>query len=170
TVNADSFAYGGSPTTPYGGTVSGLVAGDTSNGKGVIHTATVRRDTPTNDISVTYALDPTIVSASSSVGTYPNGITASVSGSASGNYSVTVVPATVTIGQASLTVTVNADSFTYGGSPTTPYGGTVSGLVNGDTSNGKGVIHSATVRRDTPTNDISVTYALDPTIVSATSN
>jgi len=76
---------------------------------------------------ITYSNTATITSA---VGTYP--INATVSGSAAGNYTITVVPGSLSVTPASLTVTV--------GNATRPYGAanpaftsTVTGALNGDT-------------------------------------
>jgi len=78
-------------------------------------------------ITITYSTPATVISP---VGTYP--INATVSGSSSGNYLITVIPGTLTVTQASLTVTV--------GNVTRPYGvanpaftSTISGVLNGDT-------------------------------------
>ena len=105
-VTSASKTYGAS-NPAFGGTITGLLNGDT----------------------VTAAYSST-ATASSAVGSYA--ITATLSGAALGNYTPTVTSGTLTVGSAPLTVTVNSASKTYGAS-NPAFGGTVTGLLNGDT-------------------------------------
>jgi hypothetical protein len=73
----------------------------------------------------------TTATAASPVGTYP--ITATLSGTAAGNYTATVVPAKLTVTKATLTVTANNASKVYGAAlPSLSY--KISGFLNGDTA------------------------------------
>jgi hypothetical protein len=82
------------------------------------------------------ALDvqPTIASAQTGVvaaGTYPGNYTAS--GAVASNYAIAYVPGDLTVGQASLTITAQPQTITYGASvPSTAV--SYSGFVNGDTA------------------------------------
>src|ERR1035438_2594706 len=108
-VQSASKTYGAALPT-FTGSVTGLVNGDTVGGT----------------ITVSYA---TTATASSPVTTYP--ITATVGGTAIGNYSLTNTPGTLTINQAPLTVAVQNASKAYGAAlPTLT--GNVTGLVSGD--------------------------------------
>jgi len=128
TVNSAAMIYGGAMPA-FTGAVTGLVNGDTSNAKGIIHPAAVHRlDSSSNDITVTYS---TTTPANSNVGTYSNTITAAVTGSAAGNYIVVVVPANLTISPAPLSIAEASVSGTYGQAPPA-FSGAVTGLVNGD--------------------------------------
>jgi hypothetical protein len=83
------------------------------------------------DLTVIYSTTASATSPYSSVGTYP--ITATLSGSAAGNYAVTIVPGTLTINPASVSITVASFSETYGNTLPT-FTSTLTGLVNGDAS------------------------------------
>ncbi len=110
TANDKSMSYGG--TVPsFDATVTGLVNSDTfSSLHGTCGDA---------------AASPTLAA-----GTYTNAITCT--GVDATNYSVTYHPGTLTVGQATLSVTANDKSMTYGG--TVPsFDATVVGLVNSDT-------------------------------------
>ena len=112
-----SMTYGGTLPT-FTGAVAGLVNGDSVGGK----------------ITVTYS---STTPASSNAGTYAGAITATVGGSSAGNYEVAVIPGTLTISDAALTVTVSSPpSIPYGGSLPT-FTGAVSGLLNGDSLGAK---------------------------------
>jgi hypothetical protein len=78
-------------------------------------------------LTITYSTTATIASP---VGTYP--INATVSGSSAGNYLITVIPGTLTVAQAFLTVTVGNATRPYG-APNPAFTSTVSGALNGDT-------------------------------------
>jgi hypothetical protein len=78
-------------------------------------------------ISISYSTSATITSP---VGTYP--INATVSGQAAGNYSITVIPGTLTVTKAFLTVTVGNATRPYG-TPNPTFTSTVTGALNGDT-------------------------------------
>jgi MBG domain (YGX type)/Chitobiase/beta-hexosaminidase C-terminal domain/FG-GAP-like repeat/Abnormal spindle-like microcephaly-assoc'd, ASPM-SPD-2-Hydin/NHL repeat len=106
TVNSASKVYGAALPT-FSGTVTGLVNGDT--------------------VTTTYSSTGT---ASSAVGTYP--INATVAGTAAPNYAVTVVPGTLTITKAMLTVTATNASRAYG-TANPAFTDTITGFVNGDT-------------------------------------
>ena len=104
-VNSSSRSYGGSNPT-FTGSIAGTVNGDT--------------------ITATYS---TAATSTSPVGTYA--ITASPSGTALPNYSVTINQGTLTITKTALTVTVNNASRAYGAS-NPAFTGTITGLLNGD--------------------------------------
>ena len=89
-------------------------------------------DTVGGTIIVTYS---STTPASSNVGAYAGAITATVSGTSAGNYTVTVNKGTLTIKAVALTVTVNAATMTYGGGFPT-FTSTLATLVNGDTVGG----------------------------------
>jgi hypothetical protein len=78
-------------------------------------------------IDITYSTPATIASP---VGTYP--INATVSGAPAGNYLITVIPGTLTVTQAHLTVVVGNATRLYG-APNPAFTSTVSGAFNGDT-------------------------------------
>ena len=88
TVNPATITYGSSLPV-LSGNVSGLTAGDTLGGSIVV---VYSSSTP----------------ASSAAGSYPTALTATVSGSSSGNYSIVVTPAALTINKASSSVTFSA--------------------------------------------------------------
>jgi hypothetical protein len=90
---------------------------------GVTKGGTLNGDT----LTITYSTAATIASP---VGTYP--ITAAVSGSSAGNYLVTVIPGTLTVTPAFLTVTVGNATRPYG-APNPAFTSTVTGALNGDT-------------------------------------
>ncbi len=97
----------GQPNPTFSSTTSGALNGDT--------------------FTITYSTPATVTSP---VGTYP--INATVSGPSSGNYLITVVPGTLTVTQAPLTVTVGNATRPYG-VPNPPFTSTVTGALNGDT-------------------------------------
>jgi hypothetical protein len=78
-------------------------------------------------ITITYSTPATVTSP---VGTYP--INATASGPSAGNYSIAVIPGTLTVTQASLTVVVGNATRPYG-TPNPAFTSTVSGALNGDT-------------------------------------
>ena len=108
TANDQSMTYGGSVPI-LDATFAGLVNGDTS--------------------AVVSGLSLTTAATSSNVGNY----SISATGGTATNYAITDVNGTLTVGQASLNITANNKSMTYGGS-VPALGATFSGLVNGDTS------------------------------------
>jgi len=113
-------------------TLSGVVSG------------TVNGDTVGTTLAVAYSTTASSSSPYSDAGNYP--ITASVTGTSSGNYTVTDNGGTLTINAASLTITVNNASGTYGSALPT-FTSTLSGLTNGDSStNAKGGVHGLAVR------------------------
>jgi len=97
----------GAANPAFSSTVAGLANGDT--------------------VAIAYS---TAATPASPVGAYP--ITATVSGAAASNYSVTAVPGTLTITPAPLTVTVANGTRAYG-SPNPGFTSTVTGALNGDT-------------------------------------
>jgi translation initiation factor IF-1 len=106
TVNSTSRTYGAANPT-FTGTITGALNGDV--------------------LTATYSA--TTATVTSSVGTYP--ITAVLTGTASGNYNATVVPGTLTVGQATLNIGVNSFTKVYGSvNPT--FTGSVTGVLNGD--------------------------------------
>jgi hypothetical protein len=104
-VNNASRAYGAANPT-FTGTITGALNGDV--------------------LGATYS---TTATATSPVGSYS--ITATLTGSAAGNYSATVSTGTLTISQATLTIAVNNQSKVYG-AVNPALTGTVTGLLNGD--------------------------------------
>lgn len=108
TVNNATRAYGTTNPT-FSGTVTGLLNGDT--------------------VTVNYSTTATV---GSYVGGYP--ITATISGAAAGNYSLTVVPGTLTITQATtpLNVIINNDTRVYGAANPT-FTSSITNALNGDT-------------------------------------
>jgi sugar lactone lactonase YvrE len=106
TVNNATRQYG-QANPPFSGTTNGLLNGDT--------------------VTINYSTTATITSP---VGTYP--ITATASGPVAGNYLVTVIPGTLTVTQAHLTVTVNNATRPYG-QPNPVFTSTFTGALNGDT-------------------------------------
>jgi sugar lactone lactonase YvrE len=78
-------------------------------------------------IDITYS---TPANVTSPVGTYP--INATVSGAPAGNYLITVLPGTLTVTEAHLTVVVGNATRPYG-APNPTFTSTVSGALNGDT-------------------------------------
>jgi MBG domain (YGX type)/Bacterial Ig-like domain (group 3)/NHL repeat len=107
--------------------------------------------------TITYS---TTASATSSIGTYP--IVATVSGSATGNYNVTTSNGVLTVTPATLTVTANNATRSYG-TANPVFTGTTAGLVNGDTV-------STTFNSTAVTNSPVGTYAIVPTVSGASSN
>ena len=97
-------------------------------------------------------------SSTSSVGSYT--ITPTISGLTATNYSFSAVNGTLTISKAVITITTSNASMTYGSSvPTSLFGYSLSGLLNGDTSN---VV--------TGLNGISVGSAAHSTTATSSSN
>jgi sugar lactone lactonase YvrE len=78
-------------------------------------------------VNITYSTAATVTSP---VGTYP--INATVSGAPAENYLITVIPGTLTVTQAVLTVVVGNATRPYG-APNPTFTSTVSGVLNGDT-------------------------------------
>jgi len=114
TVASTSKNYGAALPTLTASSVTGLVNGDTVG------------------TTITIGLSTTATAASSvSGGPYP--ITATVGGSASGNYTLTNAPGLLTINPVALTVTAASTSKNYGAALPTLTASSVTGLVNGDT-------------------------------------
>ncbi|HTC76234.1 MAG TPA: MBG domain-containing protein [Edaphobacter sp.] len=78
-------------------------------------------------IDITYSTPATVTSP---VGTYP--INATASGAPAGNYLITIIPGTLTVTAARLTVVVGNATRPYG-APNPTFTSTVSGALNGDT-------------------------------------
>jgi MBG domain (YGX type)/Bacterial Ig-like domain (group 3)/NHL repeat len=106
----------GQPNPPFSSTTSVMYSGTNKVG-------TLNGDA----IVITYSTTATITSP---VGQYP--INATVSGPSSGNYLVTVIPGTLTVTPAFLTVTVGNATRPYG-VPNPAFTSTVTGALNGDT-------------------------------------
>jgi hypothetical protein len=104
--NASRIYGAATPTIPY--VLTGLVNGDT--------------------VTVT----PSTAGPTAPVGTYP--ITATVSGAAASNYTITVDPATLTVKQAPLHVAARNVSVVYGHVPSAPAAYLLTGFLNGDTA------------------------------------
>jgi len=137
TVANASGAYG-SALPAFTSTINGLVNGDASaDAFGSVHSLAIHRavkgtvDGGAADLTVTYSTTANSTAPYSNAGTYP--ITATLSGAAAGNYTVSSnTPGTLTINKAGLTVTVANASGAYGSAlPTLT--GSVTGTVNGDT-------------------------------------
>ncbi len=106
----------GQPNPPFSSTTTVTVNGITKIG-------TLNGDA----IDIAYSTPATVTSP---VGTYP--INATASGSSAGNYLITVIPGTLTVMPAFLTVTVGNATRPYG-APNPAFTSTVSGALNGDT-------------------------------------
>ena len=135
TVTAANATRGfGQPNPVFTGTIVGIKNGD--------------------NITATYSTPAT---ASSPAGTYPIIPTLSDNGTgALANYSVTVVNGTLTISQATLTVTANNASRLYG-DPNPVFTGTITGILNGDN------ITATYATVADPTSPVG-TYAIVPTL------
>ena len=107
--------------------------------------------------AITTPVAATTATASSAVGSYP----ITLSGGAATNYTITLVNGTLTITRASLAVTANNQSKTYGAAnPSLTY--TLAGFVNGDTSS---VVSGAAGMTTIATNSSGAgTYAITPAI------
>ena len=157
-VNNASGTYG-SPLPTFTSVLTGLVNGDSSSdSKGKIRPQ-LGGGVDGTDLSVIYTTAASSTSPYSNADTYA--ITATLSGAAAGNYSITSnTPGTLTINPAPLTIVINNASETYG-SPLPTFTSTLTGLVNGDTSSDvKGVIHrllKGTVNG--PPADITIVYS-----------
>ncbi len=133
TVNNASRPYG-SPNPTFTSTIAGAVNGDT--------------------FTITYS---TVATITSGVGTYA--INATVSGAAAANYSVIVIPGTLTItpagtgGGNGLVITVNNATRPYG-TPNPTFTGTVTGSLNGDTVT---VTYSTTATITSPVGAYAIT-------------
>jgi len=90
-------------------------------------TGLVNGDTLSTTLSLTYA---TTANPQVAAGTYP--ITATLGGTAVGNYSATITPGTLTVNTVPLTLSVNNASRAYGAANPN-FTATATGLVNGDT-------------------------------------
>jgi len=98
----------GSPNPAFTDTIIGLVNGDT------------------------VMVNPsTTATPSSPVGSYP--ITATITGPAAPNYTLTVVPGTLEVAPAQLLLTATSYTSIYGQTPAQPTAFTLKGFVNGDT-------------------------------------
>ncbi len=136
TANNVSRAYG-APNPTFASTITGVLNSDI--------------------FTINYSTTATVTS---SVGAYP--ILATISGTAAGNYSVTVVNGVLTVVPATLTATANNASRPYG-TANPAFTGTTSGLVNGDTVT---LSFSTTAATNSPIG----TYPIVPTVVGASSN
>jgi hypothetical protein len=83
----------------------------------------------TDTVTVTPQTTATVVSPA---GNYP--ITATVSGPLAYKYTVTVVPATLTVRKAPLTIVAASENSTYGHTPAAPTAYSLTGFLNGDTA------------------------------------
>ena len=88
-------------------------------------TGAINGDTFTDNLSTTATL-------ASPIGTYP--ITDALTGPAAANYTVTVIPGTLTIGKATVTLSISANDATRTyGAANPPFSSTITGALNGDT-------------------------------------
>ncbi len=124
TITADdqSMTYGGSLPT-FTATPTGLVNNDTFDSTTVSYSAS---GDSTSNVGNAYTITPSAWSSA-----------------AAGNYAITYVNGNLTINQASLTITADDQSMTYGGSLPT-FTATPTGLVNNDTFDSTTVSYSAT--------------------------
>ncbi len=136
TVNNSTRLYG-APNPTFTSTIDGALNGDI--------------------FTITYA---TTATATSPVGTYT--VVPTVSGSASGNYHITIANGTLTVTPAPLTVTANSATRAYGTANPT-FTGTITGLVNGDTVN---VTYSTSAVMNSPVG----TYSIVPAVAGLTNN
>ena len=98
----------GQPNPPFSGSVSGMINADS--------------------LMISYSTTATI---NSPVGTYP--ITATVSGSAASNYSITIIPGVLTVTQNLAALVINVDSAKrLYNTPNPNFTGTVTGVIPGD--------------------------------------
>jgi hypothetical protein len=123
----------GTPNPTFTGTITGALNGDT--------------------FTTAYATTATI---NSPPGTYP--ITGTVSGSAAGNYTITIVPGTLTVTKATmnLNVAVNNVSRVYG-APNPTFTSAITGALNGDTFT---ITYATTATAASPVG----TYTITPTV------
>jgi sugar lactone lactonase YvrE len=129
----------GAPNPTFSSTVSGALNGDT--------------------FTNTYSTPATLAS---SVGTYP--INDVVGGPAASNYTITVVPGTLTITQASIALNVAANNATrVYGAANPAFTSTITGALNGDTFT---ITYSTTANATSPIG----TYPIVPTVSGASSN
>ena len=146
TTSNKSMTYGSSvPTQTFGYSLSGLLGGDT---------AAVITGAPSHSTTAT---------SSSNVGSYP--ITTNISGLSATNYTFAAVAGTLTIGKATLTITTNNASMTYGSSvPVFSY--TPTGFVNSETA---AVITGTVTHSTTGTSSSNVgTYSIIPSVSGLT--
>ena len=117
---AQSAVYGaGASLSSSAFTTSGLVNGDTVSSVTALYSGSASVATTTN------------------AGTYTNAIAISAAnGTGLGNYSISYVPATLTITQAPLTIAANNQSMTYGANSLPSLTYVATGLVNGDSLSG----------------------------------
>ena len=117
---AQSAVYGaGASLSSSAFTTSGLVNGDTVSSVTALYSGSASVPTTTN------------------AGTYTNAIAISAAnGTGLGNYSISYVPATLTITQAPLTIAANNQSITYGANSLPSLTYVATGLVNGDSLSG----------------------------------
>ncbi len=108
TANNATMTYGSTLPT-FTVTYSGFVNGDTAASLGGA-----------------LAFTPTTVSGAGTFPITPSGLT-------SNNYTITFVNGSLTVNKATLTVTANNQSMTYGGTVPTPLTYAITGFVNGDT-------------------------------------
>jgi hypothetical protein len=116
TVLSVSRQYGQS-NPPFNSTTLGVLNGNIVSG------GTINGDV----LTIAYSSTAT---ATSPAGAYP--INATVSGANAGNYAITVIPGTLTVTQAILTITVGNATRIYGAA-NPPFSTTVTGALNGDT-------------------------------------
>jgi len=115
---ANATSIYGSALPAFSGTITGAINGDT--------------------LTAAYS---TTATAASPIGTYP--ISGSLTGASAANYSATVVPGTLTVMAANLTVTINNATKQFGAALPT-FSASAAGLVNGDTLGGTIVVSYST--------------------------
>jgi sugar lactone lactonase YvrE len=135
-ANNTSRTYGAANPT-FTSTITGALNGDT--------------------FTITYS---TTATATSPIGAYP--IVPTVSGAAIGNYTVTTTNGILTVAPATLSVTANNASRSYGAANPI-FTGTTTGLLNGDTV-------TTTFTSSAIANSPVGTYPIVPTVSGATSN
>lgn len=97
--------------------------------------------------------ESTTATPSSPVGAYP--ITATVTGAASANYTLTVIPGTLYVRPATLHIVAKDEAVRYGATPATPTAYVLTGFVNGDTAS---VVSGAPVLSTTVTSTTPVGF------------
>jgi sugar lactone lactonase YvrE len=128
----------GAPNPTFSYTSTGLVSGD--------------------QVTITPS---TTATQASPVGTYP--VTATISGPDAAKYQLTVIPSTIYIHPANLTVAATSYKSVYGQAPTQPTGYTITGFVNGETQavvSGTPLL-STTVTASTPVGSYPIQIAIN---------
>ncbi len=119
TANSPSMTYGASSLPTLSASYSGLANGDTSSNLTTSPTVTTTATSYNGSAG-----------SGSSVGTYST----TAAGADDSNYNISYVGGTLTVNPATLTITANSPSMTYGSSLLPSLSASYSGFANGDTS------------------------------------